>query len=287
MRRFGPIAGSMESCGWLAPQHFAPGFEAVASSYGTVDLQSKLKILSDDWRARQSEMENWYRAFVLRADASKDLFEEHRPYISKLEGLRGRVLDVGGGTGFVRQFLARDTQYFVIDPSGYWQEANWENFATQFPALTKPLLFVQGVGETLPFPPACFDVVLSFWSLNHVVDSAACILEMHRVLKSRGRAILVLEDMEPRWRDVARMCWRDLCYKFGRHVAYSIDWNQEGIRSGKKTVLYKLSGLPWPLQSDHKRIEEGQLRALYRDRFRIMSRSWDGGFLHFELEKLE
>lgn len=253
---------------------------------GSVRLQTKTETSSHDWSTRQSEMENWYRAFVARADAGKNLLEDHRPYLSKLAGLRGMVLDVGGGVGLVRQFLPPDTKYFVIDPSRYWLNENWANLVPQFPALENRLSFVQGVGEALPFPSNCFDAVLSFWSLNHAADGGACILEMHRVLKPLGRALLILEDMEPAWRDVARMCWRDLCYKCGHDVAYKIDWNQEGINSGKKTILYKLSGHSWPLQSDHTRIEEGLLRSLFRGRFKTISRGWDGGFLHFELEKL-
>ena len=78
----------------------------------------------------------------------------------------------------------------------------WQELTHRFPALTDRQVFVRGVGEHMPFRSATFDAVVAFWSLNHVGDPGRVVQEIGRVLRSGGRLLLVLEDMEPRWRDL-------------------------------------------------------------------------------------
>ena len=91
--------------------------------------------------------------------------------------------------------------------------------------------------------------------------------------------------MEPNWADTLALLWQE--YR-GRHFGYEtadrLDWNQEAVTGGANTARYKLSGQPWPLQSDHARIDEGALRGWLEHRFRINRRSWTGGFLSYEIE---
>ncbi len=51
-------------------------------------------------------------------------------------------------------------------------------------------LVVNAAGETLPFPPAFFDVILSHEVLEHVQDDRAALCEMARVLKPGGRILI-------------------------------------------------------------------------------------------------
>ena len=52
-----------------------------------------------------------------------------------------------------------------------------------------PLVSV-AVGEYLPYPDNCFDLVLSHEVIEHVQDDARCLVEMVRVLKQGGRAVI-------------------------------------------------------------------------------------------------
>ena len=238
------------------------------------------------WQARQGQMEEWYRQVATRANSADDLYNEYLPFAPFLGQLRGTILDVGGGIGLIREFLRNNSDYFVIDPSMYWLVQDWTSLSSRFPSVKGRPLFVRGLGENLPFAACSFDAVVSFWSLNHCFDPISCVLEMHRVVKPQGKALLVLEDMEPSWWDGILMCWRDVQHKCGYQSRVSLDWRQVNIATGKQTIKHKLSMSQWPLQSDHKRVYERELYSLFRRRFRLISRSWNGGYLHFQLEKM-
>lgn len=54
--------------------------------------------------------------------------------------------------------------------------------------------------ESLPFPAGSFDAVVSFGVLHHTPDTAAAILELHRVLRPGGLAIVMLyRTGNPKW----------------------------------------------------------------------------------------
>lgn len=51
-----------------------------------------------------------------------------------------------------------------------------------------------GAGETLPFRDGCFDYAVNLGSLEHFLNPEAGLKEMHRVLKTNGRALLLLPN---------------------------------------------------------------------------------------------
>jgi demethylmenaquinone methyltransferase/2-methoxy-6-polyprenyl-1,4-benzoquinol methylase len=96
---------------------------------------------------------------------------------------RGRLLDVGGGTGRVASAI-RDLvdEITIADVSfGMLKEAP--------PAALKP---VCGYSESLPFADESFERVIMVDALHHVVDHAHSAREMYRVLKPGG--VLVIEE---------------------------------------------------------------------------------------------
>jgi SAM-dependent methyltransferase len=179
-------------------------------------------------------------------------------------------VDCGRGNGVARHFLPRGTDYTVIDPSLDWLGSEWHAIANTFPCLENRPNFVRGVGEHLPFAAACFDHVLSFWSLNHAREPERVVQEAGRVLRPGGRFLLVLEDMVPRWRDLPRL--------FRVH---------RGREARRTLVTAKLSCTlgrrDWPLQDDHLRIRERQLRTWISGRFRVARRAWIGQYLTYDL----
>lgn len=105
------------------------------------------------------------------------------------EGMR--ILDVAVGTGLVlRSAIAlcgEEGLAIGLDPSrGMLRECRRTCAA--------PLL--QGRGEQLPFPSACFDMVSLGYGLRHMADLHAFFGECRRVLKPGGR-LLLLEITQP------------------------------------------------------------------------------------------
>ena len=126
----------------------------------------------------------------------------------------------------------------------------------------------------MPFTDASFDAALGFWSLNHAVDPSAVIAETARVLRPGGLLLLVLEDMPPRWLDLATS---ELLSRRPRRTA----------RLVAQKVGCSLLGRTWPLQPDHVRLTEGGLRTWAADRFDITARRWANGYLSFEMRRSE
>jgi ubiquinone/menaquinone biosynthesis C-methylase UbiE len=126
---------------------------------------------------------------------------------------------------------------------------------------------VRGVAENIPFANGFFDVVLAFWSLNHSVDPRRSLCEIARVLRPSGRCLLVLEDVEPRWRDILNSSYRD--WRWGR----------------KRLALEKCKAMlaGWPVQSYHLRINEADVERWTRRLFPTIYRAWHGSYLTLEL----
>jgi SAM-dependent methyltransferase len=237
-------------------------------------LPEGLVELDHDWRQRQAEMEEWYRHLV--ADPHRAvgcLNQDYGAFAELLGGLRGSVLDVGGGVGITRSFLPPDASYTVLDPSLEWLGEGWRDIAPSFPALSTKPDFVRGVAEYLPFATGAYDVVLSFWTLNHVSRLDMALEETHRVLAAGGRFILVLEDMRPRWRDIFSEPFREL------PVA-------ERGRLAAAKLLSHLRLRRWPRQSDHLAIDESRLLQLTSALFSVRDRYWARGYLTFDLRRI-
>jgi ubiquinone/menaquinone biosynthesis C-methylase UbiE len=101
--------------------------------------------------------------------------------------VRGRLLDVGGGTGRVASAIRDLVDVITIaDVSfGMLKEAP--------PASFKPVCCVS---EFLPFPDESFERVIMVDALHHVVNHAHSAREMFRVLKPGG--VLVIEEPDIR-----------------------------------------------------------------------------------------
>jgi len=100
---------------------------------------------------------------------------------------RGRLLDVGGGTGRVSSVLGDLVdEVVVVDLS----------FSMLKKALHFPLRLVCSYSEILPFAGSSFDRIIMVDALHHVVDQAQSIREMLRVLKPEG--VLVIEEPDIR-----------------------------------------------------------------------------------------
>jgi len=250
---------------------------------GWLDLLPR-HVLSDErnrWITRQLEMEGWYQDLLTDpAAASACLLHDYEPYAARFADLSGVILDLGGGIGLVRHYLATETEYVVVDPSLTWHDHAWTVLAEQFPCLERKPLFIRGIGEYLPFPEQAFDVVLALWSLNHVSDPKQVFAEVARVLRPGGCFIVVLEEMLPRWSDLFSRTFPARAYYEGffRSNQY-LSERRARLRLLKRFLRRE----EWPLQSDHLRIRESDLRKWTSMPFKVSQRTWVNHYLTFEL----
>ena len=95
-------------------------------------------------------------------------------------GARGRVLEIGAGTGFNFPYYSDEAVVVAIEPDAEMRR------------LAEPRAREHGIdlqaapAEHLPFPDASFDAVVSTGVFCSVDDPGAAITEVHRVLRPGG-----------------------------------------------------------------------------------------------------
>lgn len=120
------------------------------------------------------------------------LFQEWVARVSDAAGIAAgdRVLDVACGTGV----LARDL-LDRVRPEGVVVGLDRNEGMLDVARRTMPAIeWRLGLAESLPFPDASFDVVVSQFGLMFFEDRVAALKEMNRVLRPGGRMALAVWD---------------------------------------------------------------------------------------------
>lgn len=104
--------------------------------------------------------------------------------------LQGKVLDVGGAAGTLRQFLSPNTKYVSIDPNLRAPLNVSSQKAEAYTCLKNDFSFLAAMAEFLPFREKSFDFVHMRSMLDHVQIPDLALIEAHRVLVDNG-ALLV------------------------------------------------------------------------------------------------
>jgi len=107
----------------------------------------------------------------------------------------GNVLDVGGGFGYFRNFT-KGRLHVIVDVS--------EEMLNSSSSLDK----INGRSESIPILKNSFDNVVSFGSLEHVLDVQTSMVELARCLLPGGRFIV--------------SCWRDDWPACQKHTIWAI-----------------------------------------------------------------
>ena len=150
------------------------------------------------WGMRSERLRHWRAATVAAA--------------------RGRVLEIGIGSGLNFPFYGRDVEEVVgVAPSKpllarAGKAGGWMPF--------KIRLICQSA-EHLPYPDASFDCVVATWSLCSIPDVEAALAEAYRVLKPGGRFVFIEHGAADapglyRWQRRLTPAWR--CLAGGCHL---------------------------------------------------------------------
>jgi ubiquinone/menaquinone biosynthesis C-methylase UbiE len=100
---------------------------------------------------------------------------------------RGLVLDAGGGTGRIAQYLYGDGRMIVI--------ADLSTRMLAQAGSKSGLERVCSESEKLPFRQGTFDRIVMVDALHHVADQRQTIAELYRVLKPGGRILVEEPDV--------------------------------------------------------------------------------------------
>jgi ubiquinone/menaquinone biosynthesis C-methylase UbiE len=145
-----------------------------------------------------------------------------------LSGARGRVLEIGAGTGANLPFYREGVESVTLaEPEAPMARKLERRIREQ----SRTAEIVQAPAERLPFADAEFDTAVSTLVLCTVTDQAQALRELRRVLKPGGR-LLFLEHVRS---DEPRLAaWQDRLNGLNRVVAYGCNCNRatvDAIRS--------------------------------------------------------
>lgn len=125
-----------------------------------------------------------------------------------LANARGRVLEIGVGTGLSFPHYAPDLELVGIEPS----EPMRRRARRRAEALVRDVTLVDAPAEHLPFEDDSFDTVVSLAVLCSVDDPTRALAEIRRVLHPGGRFIFLehVRSDDPglaRWQDRLERPW--------------------------------------------------------------------------------
>jgi len=157
---------------------------------------------------------------------------------------RGRVLEIGIGSGLNLPFYRRDIEAVIgIDPSLELltmarKHTAWLHF---------PVKLLHGPAEALPLEDGSVDSVLITWTLCSVAEPGRVLAEARRVLQPGGALIFVEHGQAPeagvrRWQDRLTPLWRKLAG--GCHLNRPIDRliAQAGFKMAELETGYLVKG---------------------------------------------
>ncbi|HEV2912838.1 MAG TPA: methyltransferase domain-containing protein [Pyrinomonadaceae bacterium] len=200
------------------------------------------------------------RLFYERVEQHRYTKEWHIPAAADFARSRGlRVLEIGCGLGTDgAQFASAGADYTGVDLT----EAAVELARRRFELFGLPGQFRTADAENLDFEDESFDLVYSHGVLHHTPDTERAVREIHRVLRPRGRAVVMLYHRDSyNYRVNIRMLRRA-----GAHLLKT--------HSGLKLV-HRLTGEPVDSLREHARsIKEDERSYLAPGEF--LSRHTDG-----------
>jgi ubiquinone/menaquinone biosynthesis C-methylase UbiE len=104
-----------------------------------------------------------------------------------LSGVRGRVLELGAGTGLNLPYYPADVELVVAEPDPGMRAKLERRVARSRRSAT----VAEAPAEALPFPDGSFDTVVSTMVLCTVGDVRASVREVRRVLAPGGRLAFI------------------------------------------------------------------------------------------------
>ena len=127
-----------------------------------------------------------------------------------LSGVRGEILEIGGGTGANLPHYRAAGRVVVTEPDPFMRKRMRPKLAQAH----VPVEVLETGAQELPFADGSFDVVVSTLVLCTVPDQRAALAEIRRVLRPEGKLIFMEHVRGPgrtaRWQDRIEPLWMKL-----------------------------------------------------------------------------
>lgn len=183
------------------------------------------------------------RRFYELVEAHRYTKEWHIPIAADFGGARGlKVLEIGCGLGTDgAQFAEAGADYTGVDLT----DAAVELARKRFELFNLPGKFETADAENLPFADESFDLVYSHGVLHHTPETAKAIKEIHRVLRPRGRAVVMLYHRDS--------------YNYRININILRRAGARLLRSEKGiSLVHKITGEPLESLRDHARLMKAE-----------------------------
>jgi len=163
------------------------GDATVKSQYCMLELDAYMPNTELQKQRTSAAYDRWSRVWDLARYTNGSLY---RTALASLDGRHQRVADIGCGTGLMGAMLAATgRQVLGVDLST-------SMVARARARKSARLDFLQGDAENLPLENAGFDAVVNLISFHHYPNPRRAIEEFRRVLRPRGRLVLIAFDLD-------------------------------------------------------------------------------------------
>ena len=157
---------------------------------------------------------------LIQMSMKQEHFEPYRRRV--IGGARGRVLEIGVGSGLNLPFYEAGSEVVGLDPSATLLSMAREATVDR----TRCIELIEGFAESMPLPDHEFDTVVTTWTMCSIPDVARALSEIRRVLKANGRLLFAEHGLAPspgvvRWQNALTPVWKRI--GGGCHLNRAID----------------------------------------------------------------
>ncbi|XP_033095714.1 methyltransferase-like protein 7B [Anneissia japonica] len=165
----------------------------------------------------------------LLAEFKREIFEDLPDVEKRLKTDGLTILEIGVGSGVNFKFYPKGSTVYPLDPNPHFNQYLEENIEKNKHVNVKPFVECYGEDMTAQVADKSIDVVVSTMTLCSVLDIAAVLREVRRVLKSGGKFYFIehVADTKGTWLSV----FQAIATQVYKRIADNCHWN-------RKTWLY-------------------------------------------------
>jgi len=198
---------------------------------------------------------SFYREHILphliQMSMNRAHFEPYRRRVTS--AARGRVLEIGVGSGLNLPLYPPDANIVGLDPSTKLLSMARAVAASH----SRSIELIEGTAESIPLPDHSVDTVVTTWTMCSIPNLPATLSEIRRVLKADGRLLFAEHGRSPeanveRWQNRLTPLWKRIgggCH-LNRPIdamiaanGFRIEALQTGYMKGPKPMTFMFEGI--------------------------------------------